>query len=228
MHPIPALHHRTLSLAGRVVLHDVTFAPRKGELVALCGPNGAGKTTLLRALAGLLPGCDKPDPRRVAYVPQGARSAWGLTVAQVVALGRIPHADAAQAPIERAMVTCGIAPLRDARVDRISGGEARRAMLARAFASEPDVLLLDEPTADLDPAAAHDVMRLLRRTAEDGRAVVAVSHAIELAIEYAHRVVMLVEGRILADLPADQALAAAASAFGMRAGTDPTPRLLPP
>lgn len=228
MHPIPALHHRTLSLAGRVVLHDVTFAPRKGELVALCGPNGAGKTTLLRALAGLLPGCDKPDPRRVAYVPQGARSAWGLTVAQVVALGRIPHADAAQAPIERAMVTCGIAPLRDARVDRISGGQARRAMLARAFASEPDVLLLDEPTADLDPAAAHDVMRLLRRTAKDGRAVIAVSHAIELAIEYAHRVVILVEGRILADLPADQALAAAASAFGMRAGTDPTPRLLPP
>ena len=222
-----ALHHVTLSLAGRVVLHDVTFAPVAGELVALCGPNGAGKTTLLRALAGLLPGCDRPDPRRVAYVPQGARSAWGLTVAQIVALGRIPHADAAQAPVERAMETCGIASLRDARVDRISGGEARRAMLARAFATEPDVLLLDEPTADLDPAAAHDVMRLLRRTAENGRAVVAVSHAIELAIQYAHRVVVLAGGRILADLPADRALPAAATAFGMRAGADPAPRLLP-
>ena len=222
-----ALHHVTLSLTGRVVLHDVTFAPVAGELVALCGPNGAGKTTLLRALAGLLPGCDRPDPRRVAYVPQGARSAWGLTVVQIVALGRIPHADAAQAPVERAMETCGIASLRDARVDRISGGEARRAMLARAFATEPDVLLLDEPTADLDPAAAHDVMRLLRRTAENGRAVVAVSHAIELAIQYAHRVVVLAGGRILADLPADRALPAAATAFGMRAGADPAPRLLP-
>jgi iron complex transport system ATP-binding protein len=227
MQSCAALHHVTLSLAGRVVLHDVTFAPVAGELVAVCGPNGAGKTTLLRALAGLLPGCDRPDPRRVAYVPQGARSAWGLTVAQIVALGRIPHADAAAAPVERAMETCGIASLRDARVDRISGGEARRAMLARAFATEPDVLLLDEPTADLDPAAAHDVMRLLRRTAEHGRAVVAVSHAIELAIEYAHRVVVLADGRILADLPADRALPAAATAFGMRAGADPAPRLLP-
>ena len=222
-----ALHRRSLSLAGRIVLRDVTFAPRPGELVALCGPNGAGKTTMLRALAGLLPGDMRPDPRRVAYVPQGARSAWGLTVAQVVALGRIPHGDASQDPIERAMATCGIAPLRDARVDRISGGEARRAMLARAFATEPDVLLLDEPTADLDPAAAHDIMRLLRRTAEAGRTVVAVSHAIELAIAYAHRVVVLGDGRILADLPAAQALPAAAAAFGMRAGTDPAPRLLP-
>ena len=223
-----ALHHRTLSLTGRIVLRDVTFVPRPGELAALCGPNGAGKTTLLRALAGLLPGCDRPDPRRVAYVPQGARSAWGLTVAQVVALGRIPHGDASQEPVERAMETCGIAPLRHARVDRISGGEARRAMLARAFATEPDVLLLDEPTADLDPAAAHDVMRLLRRTAEEGRAVVAVSHAIELAVAYAHRVVILGDGRVLADLPADRALPAAAAAFGMRAGIDPAPRLLPP
>ena len=223
-----ALHHRTLSLTGRIVLRDVTFVPRPGELAALCGPNGAGKTTLLRALAGLLPGCDRPDPRRVAYVPQGARSAWGLTVAQVVALGRIPHGDASQEPVERAMETCGIAPLRHARVDRISGGEARRAMLARAFATEPDVLLLDEPTADLDPAAAHDVMRLLRRTAEEGRAVVAVSHAIELAVAYAHRVVVLGDGRVLADLPADRALPAAAAAFGMRAGIDPAPRLLPP
>ncbi len=227
MQPSVALHHRTIRLGSRVVLDDVTFAVAPGALVALCGPNGAGKTTLLRALAGLLPGCARPDPRHVAYVPQGAHAAWGLTVAQVVALGRIPHADAAAAPVERAMETCGIAALRDARIDRISGGQARRAMLARAFATEADVLLLDEPTADLDPAAAHDVMCLLRRTAEDGRAVVAVSHAIDLAIGYAHRVVVLAGGRILADVAPDQALDAAAAAFGMRVGIDPAPRLLP-
>ncbi len=224
----PALHRATLSLSDRIVLRDVTFAPRMGELVALCGPNGAGKTTLLRALAGLLPNGVAPDPRRVAYVPQGAQSAWGLTVAQVVMLGRIPYGDTAQAPVEHAMELCGIAALRDARVDRISGGEARRAMLARAFATEPDVLLLDEPTADLDPVAAHDIMRLLRRSAEAGKAVVAVLHAIDLAMQYAHRVVVLGEGRILADLPSDQALPAIAAAFGMRVGHDPSPRLLPP
>jgi iron complex transport system ATP-binding protein len=99
-------------------------------------------------------------------------------------------------------------------------------MLARAFATEPDTMLLDEPTADLDPASAHEVMGLLRRTAEAGRAVVTVLHAIDLAIQYAHRVVVLGEGRILADLPAAQALPAAAAAFGMRVGTDPSPRLL--
>jgi ABC-type cobalamin/Fe3+-siderophores transport system ATPase subunit len=101
-------------------------------------------------------------------------------------------------------------------------------MLARAFATEPDVLLLDEPTADLDPAAAHEIMRLLRSTADSGRAVVAVLHAFELAVRYAHRVVVLQAGRILADLPADQALPAAAAAFGLAYGSDPAPRLLMP
>ena len=227
-YPPPALHRQTIALGGRVVLRDVTFAPRAGELVALCGPNGAGKTTLLRALAGLLPLTNRPDPRHVAYVAQSAASAWGLTVRQTVALGRIPHGDLGHAQIERAIAACGVAALRDARIDRISGGQARRVMLARAFATEPAVLLLDEPTADLDPAAAHEVMHLLRRTAEQGRAVVAVLHAIELAIAYAHRVVVLRDGRVMSDAPPGDSLPAAADAFGMRVGRDPTPRLLAP
>jgi iron complex transport system ATP-binding protein len=137
---------------------------------------------LLRALAGLLPGTPPRDPRRVAYLPQGARCAWGLTVEQVAALGRIPHGDSAGGPVTSALELCGIVGLRTARVDRISGGEARRAMLARVFATEPDVFLLDEPTADLDPAASHAIMRLLRSTADGGRTVVVVLHAIDLAL----------------------------------------------
>jgi len=222
------LHHPRISLGDRVVLHDIRFAARAGEMVAVCGPNGAGKSTLLRAMAGLLPKIPAPDPRRVAYLPQGARCAWGLTVEQVAALGRIPHHDTAAAPVTNAMEVCGILHLRAARIDRVSGGEARRATLARAFATEPEVFLLDEPIADLDPAAAHAVMRLLRETAESGRCVVAVLHAIDLALRYAHRAVVLAAGRIAADLPADQALPAAASAFGLPYGTDPAPRLLPP
>ena len=85
------------------MLHDVSLAAGAGELVALCGPNGAGKSTLLRALAGLLPDTPAPDPRRVAYLPQGARCAWGLTVEQVAALGRIPHRDAATGPVIEAL-----------------------------------------------------------------------------------------------------------------------------
>jgi iron complex transport system ATP-binding protein len=222
------LDRPSILLGGRPVLHNVHVTAQSGEIVAICGPNGAGKSTLLRALAGLLPGVPAPDPRRVAYLPQGARCGWGLTVQQVAALGRIPHRDVATAPVTNAMELCGILHLRAARIDRISGGEARRAMLARAFATEPEVFLLDEPTADLDPAAAHAVMRLLRETAESGHCVVVVLHAIDLALRYAHRVVVLAAGRIIADLPASQALPAAASAFGLPYGTDPVPRLLPP
>lgn len=217
----------TISLNNRPILHDITLTIRPGELVAVCGPNGAGKSTLLRALAGLLPGTPPRDPRRVAYLPQGARCAWGLTVAQVAALGRIPHHDSAQLPVTHALQSCGILALHDRRVDRISGGEARRAMLARAFATEPDLFLLDEPTADLDPAAAQAIMGLLRDTAEAGRAVVIVQHAVDLAIRYAHRMVVLKSGRIAADLPAREALPAAAAAFGLPFGLDPEPRLLP-
>ena len=217
-----------MALAGRPVLRDVSFAPGPGELVALCGPNGAGKTTLLRALCGLLPGTRAPDPRHVAYVPQGARPAWGLTVEQVVRLGRLPHRDAAEAPVTNALQACDMLALRAVRVDRISGGQMRRAMLARALATEPDLFLLDEPTADLDPAAAHAVMGLLRGLADHGRAVVAVLHALDLATRYAHRIVVLNDGRITADLPAQDALPAAAAAFGLPFGLDPDPRLLPP
>ena len=220
--------HLTLALGWRTVLHDVSLTVAQGELVALCGPNGAGKSTLLRGLAGLLPATPATDPRRVAWLPQGARSTWGLTVEQVAALGRIPHRDDAVAPVTKALQLCGIEALRSARVDRISGGEARRAMLARAFATEPEVFLLDEPTADLDPAASHAIMRMLRATADSGRSVVVVLHAIDLALRYAHRVVVLVDGRITADLPATEALPAAAAAFGLPIGVDPAPRLLPP
>ena len=222
------LSQQSVSLGGREVLHDVTVTAEAGEFAALCGPNGAGKSTLLRALAGLLPGTTPRDPRRVAWLPQGARCAGGLTVEQVATLGRIPQRDRADGPVTSAMDLCGILHLRTARVDRISGGEARRAMLARVFATEPDVFLLDEPTADLEPSASHAIMRLLRATAGAGRTVVVVLHALDLALRDAHRVVVLEAGHLTADLPAGEALPAAAAAFGLRFGVDPEPRLLPP
>ncbi len=223
-----ALRTARVRLTGRDVLHDIDFTARAGEMVALCGPNGAGKSTLLRALAGLLPEGGAPDPRRVAYLPQGARCAWGMTVAEVAGLGRIPHGDADPAPVERALQACGLNGLRDSRVDRISGGQARRAMLARVLATEPQVMLLDEPTADLDPAAAHEMMALLRRMSRQGGCVLAVLHALDLALRYADRVVVLQAGRIVADAPPEAVLPAAAAAFGLPWGFDPSPRLLPP
>jgi iron complex transport system ATP-binding protein len=217
----------TLALGGRPVLQAVDFAAAPGAFVALCGPNGAGKSTLLRALAGLLPG-GRPDPRRIGFLPQGARAAWGLTVAEVAALGRIPHRDAATAPVEAAIARCGLTRLRERRVDRLSGGENRRAMLARVFATEPEIFLLDEPTADLDPRAAHEIAALLAETAHGGRIVVAVLHDLDLALRHADRMVVMQAGRIVADAAPPEALPAAAAAFGLPWGSDPAPRLLPP
>ncbi len=204
----------SVSLGGREVLHGVSLQVAAGEFVAICGPNGAGKTTLLRALAGLLPG-GTPQPREIAYLPQGARCAWGLTVRQVAALGRIPYGDRNDAAIEAALQACGVAALAERRVDRISGGQARRAMLARAWAGQPHALLLDEPVADLDPPASHEVMELLAGFAAAGGAVVAVLHALDLAAHYASRMVVLDGGVVVADAAPAQALPAAASAFDM-------------
>jgi iron complex transport system ATP-binding protein len=222
-----ALRGFSAELGGRTVLHGVDFAAGPGEFVAICGPNGAGKTTLLRGLAGLLPG-GRAAPRRIAYVEQGARCAWGLTVAQVAALGRIPHGDANAGAVARALAACGVSHLADRRVDHISGGQARRAMLARAMATEAETLLLDEPVADLDPRAAHEIMALLAAVARQGRIVVAVLHAVELAAAYATRLVVLESGRIVADDMPSRALPRAAACFGMELGVDAKPRLLAP
>ena len=204
----------SVSLGGRPVLRGVSLDVAPGEFVAICGPNGAGKTTLLRALAGLLPG-GKPRPREIAYLPQGARCAWGLTVRQVAALGRIPHGDQDAGAIDAALAACGVAGFADRRVDHISGGQARRAMLARAWAGKPAALLLDEPVADLDPAASHEVMALMAGFAASGGAVVAVLHALELAAHYASRMVVMQDGAIVADGAPLDALPAAAAAFDM-------------
>jgi len=222
------LRRFSASLGGVAVLHDVSFRAVPGEFVAVCGPNGAGKTTFLRALAGIVPGAKRPDPRRVAYVEQGARCAWSLSIAEVAALGRIPHGDENPAAVARALARCGVAALAGRQVDQVSGGQARRAMLARAFATEPAALLLDEPVADLDPAACHEILRVLQGFAQGGGLVMAVLHAVELACAYATRMVVVHEGRIVADDAPVAALPHAAKCFGLELGEDRALRLLPP
>jgi iron complex transport system ATP-binding protein len=135
----------------------------------------------------------------------------------------MPHGDANAAEIDRALAACGVLALADRRVDQISGGEARRAMLARAFATGPETLLLDEPVADLDPAAAHQIMRLLAAFSSRGGSVVAVLHALDLAASYVSRLVVVQAGRIVADGVPSAALPRAAQAFGMelQAGARP-------
>jgi iron complex transport system ATP-binding protein len=219
----------TVTLGGRTVLRDVTLRGGAGAFVALVGPNGAGKTTLLRALAGVLPEApgQRPDPKRVAYLPQGARCAWGLTVRQVAALGRLPFGGGDNGAVEDALLVCGVQALAERRIDQVSGGQARRAMLARALAGRPRVLLLDEPVADLDPPSCHAIMRLLGDFSAGGGTVVAVLHALDLAAAYANRMVVLRDGVVVADGAPAAVLPAAAAAFGMALQAGHVPLLRP-
>jgi iron complex transport system ATP-binding protein len=199
--------------------------------VALVGPNGAGKSTLLRALAGLirptagaatLDGIDIATlsraalAARVAVVPQAFDTLFPFTVREIVTLGRTARLGLFARPtardvaaVARAIDEQDLAPLLDRRLDALSGGERQRVVVAMALAQESDVLLLDEPTAHLDP---QHQLGTLRRVAALARArgvvVLAVLHDLNLAT-LADRVVVLDAGRVVADGPPATALAAA-------------------
>jgi iron complex transport system ATP-binding protein len=210
----------SVTLGGRAVLNGISLSLSSGHLVALVGPNGAGKTTLLRALAGLLPsegtirvGGDalsslplRERARRFAYLPQGHIMHWPLPARDIVALGRIPHGatdPARLAPrdaeaVLRAMQATDVVEFSERRVTELSGGERSRVALARVLAVEAPVMLADEPTASLDPRYQIDVMTNLRRAADGGMLAVVVTHDLGLAARFADTVLVLSEGRLVA------------------------------
>lgn len=208
-----------LIVPGR--LDGVSAALRPGELTAICGPNGAGKTTLLRALAGLEPGPVSLDqtllaqmsPRdraqAIGYLSQHGEPAWNLSVEALVRLGRLPHRtsraddDAAAAAALAALDCAHLAPR---GINTLSGGERARVFLARVLAGQPRWILADEPLASLDLAHAAALLAHFRALADAGAGVVLVVHSLAHAINHAHRVIVLENGRIAADGPPQTAL----------------------
>jgi iron complex transport system ATP-binding protein len=208
-----------VTLAGRLVLHDVSLALSSGHLVALVGPNGAGKTTLLRALAGLVPSEGaievggaalsslslRERARRFAYLPQGHVVHWPLAARDIVALGRYPHGATDPARLTpkdteavlRAMQATDVMEFSERRVTELSGGERSRVALARVLAVEAPVILADEPTASLDPRHQFDVMKSLRASADKGVLVIVVTHDLGLAARFADTVLVLSDGRLV-------------------------------
>lgn len=208
-----------VTLGKNRVLDGVGLRIRSGEFVVIVGPNGAGKTTLLKASAGLVAAkgsitlagsaLSRLSPfeqaRRVAYLPQGHVFHWPLAVEDVVALGRLPRTNGADLSIadaeavKRAMAETGVSDFARRPVTTLSGGERARVALARVLATEARLLLADEPTASLDPRYQLIVLDTLQRHARKGGAVIAVLHDIGLAARRADRIVVLDQGRIVAD-----------------------------
>jgi iron complex transport system ATP-binding protein len=214
------------SLGHRVVLDGIDVDIAGGRITGLVGPNGAGKSTLLRLLAGI----DTPDAgdvtldgvplrslspmaraRRVSHLPQAAQPQWPLSGRDVVSLGRLPHgagfdrlSDADRAAVERAMIRTGTTAFAARRIDQLSAGERARLLLARALATEAGVLLVDEPTAALDPGYQLEAMTALRAEADRGVAVAVALHDLALAARFCDRLVLLAGGRALrAGTPAE-------------------------
>jgi len=209
-----------VSYGERRVLHGISARVGSGEWLALLGPNGSGKTTALRVVCGLVDfegdvrvGTTsirtmhkRVLARSVALLPQHPTAPTGMRVSTYVLLGRTPHlsyfaqeTDKDHAVAERVLERLGIGALADRDVSSLSGGERQLAVLARALAQEPSVLVLDEPTSALDIGHQQDVMEViddLRR--RDGIAVISAMHDLTVASQFAANIVMLSGGRVVA------------------------------
>jgi iron complex transport system ATP-binding protein len=206
---------------GAAVLQGVSLSVERGRLACLLGPNGSGKTTLLKVLVGLLrplkgevrlagiPIARYPRgalARRVAYVPQETLSAVGFTVLETVLMGRSPHTGALGFEVARdwfaareALRQTDAEAFTERSLEELSGGERQRVIIARALAQEPDVMLLDEPTAFLDIRHQHAIYGLLRRLVkEKDLTVICASHDLNLAAAYADILILLSRGRVAA------------------------------
>ena len=216
------------SVGERTLLKGIEFEVSRGEVVGLVGRNGVGKTTLMRIASAIqLPssglvrveGVDidtftrRALARRIALVPQDLHVPFPFRVGELVLMGRAPHqrllgleSEADQALALEALDRLGIRDLVDREITTLSGGERQLVLFARALVQEPDLLLLDEPTAFLDLRHRVDVLREVRAFAKSGRGALVVSHDLSLACRTCDRIVLLGEGGIVAEGRPDEVM----------------------
>lgn len=219
MNPAINTFNVSYAFAGRPALKNLSFSIGKGEFFIIIGPNGSGKTTLLKVFAGLLRPQEghveilgrrigsykqKSLARTIAMVPQHLPLDFPFTVAEAVLMGRAPYHGALGierekdlAIAEKAMAFTGIEHLSDRQLSQLSGGEQQRVFIARAICQEPQIMLLDEPTASLDPAHQVRIMDLMEKLkAEKQVTVIMVSHDINIAAMYSDQLLLIKDGQI--------------------------------
>jgi iron complex transport system ATP-binding protein len=205
-----------VSLAGRPVLHGLDISIAAGQWTSIVGPNGAGKSTVLKALAGLLPSAGyvallgqplhslpaRTRALHMAWLGQNESTGDDLRVWDVAMLGRLPHqswlgatSPADHAAVEQALRATQAWDWRERALGQLSAGERQRVLLARALAVQAQVLLMDEPLANLDPPHQADWLELVRALVKQGRTVVSVLHEISMAL-HADTMVVMAQGRI--------------------------------
>jgi iron complex transport system ATP-binding protein len=213
-----AIHAQSVSarLGNSLILHDVTVSLRAGLWTSIVGPNGAGKSTLLKVLAGLLPHqgmvsllgqplgrwSARQRAQRLAWLGQNEASADDLTVFDVAMLGRLPHQPWLSTPsaadhlaVEQALRATQSWDWRARSLGQLSGGERQRVLLARALAVQAQVLLMDEPLANLDPPHQADWLAIVRELVSQGKTVVSVLHEVSMALQ-ADDMVLMQKGRV--------------------------------
>lgn len=213
-----------VGLGGRVLMDQASFSLRSGQWLCVCGPNGAGKSTLLRALAGLQPhqgqiellgrplaSWSAPErATRLTWMGQAQALPMDLTVRDVVHLGRWPHrrggsqACTLEPAVQDAIQTMGLRELLARGLHQVSGGEAQRALLARAMASAAPVMLFDEPLHHLDMPHQHAWLSWVRRQVAGGGAVATVMHELHQALA-ADQLLVMQGGRVLHQGAPDEA-----------------------
>ena len=200
----------------RVVLSDVSVTVGHGEVIGLLGPNGAGKTTCFYSVMGLV----KPDSGRImldgdditglpmyrrailglGYLPQETSIFRGLSVEKnILAVLELaePNRDARQARLDKLLDEFGLTRLRDAPAMALSGGERRRAEIARALAADPSIMLLDEPFAGIDPISIADIRDLVVQLKNRGIGVLITDHNVRETLEIVDRAYIIYDGRVL-------------------------------
>ncbi|MDR3507735.1 MAG: ABC transporter ATP-binding protein [Caulobacteraceae bacterium] len=241
MSPLASLRDVSVRLADAKVLESINLTLQAGELVGVVGPNGAGKTTLLRTVLGLvrpqtgeatlgglaMAGLSEPARSRLAaYLPQDRRVAWSLPAWRVAALGALDRAPAvARRDALAAMERVGLAHLAERGVLDMSGGERARVLLARLLVTRAPLLVADEPAAGLDPDAQFLALELLQSESRQGRGAVVTLHDLGLAARVCDRLVVLDQGRIVAQGPPREALRSEilAEVFGLEGQLQDSP-----